>query len=77
MLTNHNKVVMPQTNQSLENSFYKTTSTIESCKTVNQLEGASNMVKNFKSLYKLVGYPNTLSYSLDRTLHKQYTICQL
>tara|TARA_R110000787_G_scaffold22932_1_gene66171 strand:+ start:503 stop:610 length:108 start_codon:yes stop_codon:yes gene_type:complete len=35
------------------------------------------MVENFKTLYKKVGYPKTLSYNLDETLNKQYTICQL
>ena len=64
-------------NPSLENSFNKTISVIKSCKTISQLEGASRMVKNFKTLYKKVGYPKILSYSLDETLNKQYTICQL
>ena len=59
---------MPRTNQSLENSYNKTISVIESCKTENQLEGASRMVKNFKEVYRRVGYPKALSYSLDRTL---------
>ena len=67
MLINHNKVVMLRTNQSLENSYNKTISVIESCKTENQLEGASRMVKNFKNLYGRVGYPRALSYNLDRT----------
>ena len=71
MLTN-NKVVMPRTNPSLENSYRKTISVIKSCKTENQLEGASRMVKNFKNLYKRVGYPKTLSYNLDRKLDKTY-----
>ena len=62
-------------NPSLENSYYKTISTIKSCKTENQLEGASRMVKNFKEIYGRVGYPKALSYSLDRTLQKQYTTC--
>ena len=61
----------------LENSYNKTISVIESCKTKDQLEGASRMVKNFKTMYKNVGYPRTLSYSLDRTLQKQRIICQL
>ena len=52
----------------LENSYNKTISVIESCKTENQLEGASRMVKNFKKLYGRVGYPKALSYSLDRAL---------
>ena len=59
MVTNHLQ---------LENSYNKTISVIESCKTENQLEGASRMVKNFKNLYKRVGYPKVLSYSLDRAL---------
>ena len=58
-------------NPSLENSYYKTISTIESCKTENQLEGASRMVKNFKEIYGRVGYPKTLSYSLDRALKRK------
>ena len=62
---------------SLKNSYNKTILVIKSCKTKSQLEGASSMVKNFKTLYKKVGYPKILSYSLDETLNKQYTICQL
>ena len=63
---------MLRTNQSLENSYNKTISVIESCKTENQLEGASRMVKNFKNLYGKVGYLKVLSYSLDRELCKTY-----
>ena len=59
-------------NPQLENSYYKTISTIESCKTENQLEGASRMVQNFKKLYGRVGYPRALSYNLDRKLDKTY-----
>tara|TARA_R110001592_G_scaffold296629_1_gene567090 strand:+ start:87 stop:275 length:189 start_codon:yes stop_codon:yes gene_type:complete len=55
-------------NPSLENSYNKTISVIESCKTENQLEGASRMVKNFKNLYRKVGYLKLLSYSLDRAI---------
>ena len=55
----------------LENSFYRTVSVIESCKTKEQLESASRMVKNFKELYGKVGYPKALSYNLDRKLDKQ------
>ena len=79
MLINHNKVIMLRTNQSLENSYNKTISTIKSCRTKSQLEGASRMVENFKNLYKQVGYPKTISYSLDETLKQQYIItrCQL
>ena len=59
-------------NPTLKNSYNKTISVIESCKTENQLEGASRMVKNFKNLYGRVGYPRILSYSLDRKLNKTY-----
>ena len=67
----HNKVLMPLTNPQLENSYYKTVSVIESCKTKEQLEGASRMVENFKELYGRVGYPKILSYKLDKSLDKQ------
>jgi len=59
------------TNPQLENSYYKTVLVIESCKTKEQLEGASRMVENFKELYGLVGYPKALLYNLDRKLDKQ------
>ena len=64
---------------SIENSYNKTILVIKSCKTKNQLEGASRMVENFKELYKKVGYPKALSYSLNETLKQQYIItrCQL
>ena len=61
----------------LENSYNKTISVIKSCKTISQLEGASRMVKNFKTLYKEVGYPKVLLYSLENAIQKQHTICQL
>jgi len=67
----HHKVIMLHNNPRLENSYYKTVSVIESCKTKEQLEGASKMVKNFKELYGKVGYPKALSYNLDRKLDKQ------
>ena len=59
--------------------YKKVIATIKSCKTKNQLESASRMVENFKNLYKNVGYPKVLSYSLDETLKQQYIItrCQL
>ena len=53
-------------NPPLKNSYHKTIAIIESCKTKNQLDGASKMVKNFKEIYKKVGYLKILSYSLDR-----------
>ena len=52
----------------LTKTYNKTLSVIESCETENQLESASRMVKNFKNLYKRVGYPKILSYSLDRAI---------
>ena len=61
--------------QHLEESYHKTISVIESCKTENQLEGASRMVKNFNNLYIKVGYPKVLSYSLDRALKRQKLWC--
>ena len=64
-------------NPSLKNSYNKVITTIKSCETKSQLEGASRMVENFKTLYKKVGYPKAISYSLDNAIQKQYTICQL
>ena len=59
--------------------YNKVIATIKSCKTKNQLEGASRMIENFKNLYREVGYPKVLLYSLDETLKQQYIItrCQL
>ena len=71
----NNKVMLTQT--TIDQSYNKVIATIKSCKTKSQLEGASRMVENFKTLYKRVGYPKILSYSLDNTLNKQHTICQL
>ena len=48
--------------------YNKVIATIKSCKTKDQLEVASNMIENFKEMYKQVGYPKVLSYSLDREL---------
>ena len=64
-------MINPHTRPQLENSYYKTVSVIESCKTKEQLESASKMVDNFKKLYGKVGYPKALSYNLDRKLDKQ------
>ena len=63
-------------NPKLKNSYNKVISTIKSCKTREQLEGAKRMANNFKLLYKEVGYPKTLSYNLDRTIYKKYFTCQ-
>tara|TARA_R110000824_G_scaffold75742_1_gene192056 strand:- start:3743 stop:3946 length:204 start_codon:yes stop_codon:yes gene_type:complete len=59
------------THPALIEAYNKTHTTVKSCKTKKQLEAAFNMVKNFKEMYKEVGYPKTLSYSLDRALIKQ------
>jgi len=61
----------------IDQSYNKVIATIKSCKTKIQLKGASKMVENFKFLYRKVGYPKILSYNLNETLNKQYTICQL
>ena len=58
-------------NPQLENSYYKVISVIESCKTEKQLKIAFSMVENFKIMYKQVGYPKALSYSLDRALKRK------
>ena len=55
-------------NPQLTETYNKVILTIESCKTENQLEGASRMVENFKEMYKEVGYPKSLSYNLDRAI---------
>ena len=57
---------------SLIKAYKKSYSTIESCHTEEQLNVASKLVKNFKKMYKLVGYPEVLSYSLDRKLKQTY-----
>ena len=49
-------------------AYNKVIEVIKSCKTKEHLEGASRMVENFKILYKEVGYPKTLLYSLDRAI---------
>ena len=52
-------------------SYHKVITTIESCKTRDQLKSASKMVKNFKNLYEQIGYPKVFSYNLDNKLNKQ------
>jgi len=61
----------------IDQSYNKVIATIKSCKTKTQLKGASRMVENFKVLYEKLGCPKILLYSLNETLNKQYTICQL
>ena len=46
----HNKVMLHS--PSLKNSFNKTLKVIESCTTKEQLNGALNMINNFKQFYK-------------------------
>ena len=55
----------------IDQSYNKVIATIKSCKTKIQLKGASEMVKNFEFLYRKVGYPKILSYSLDREYNKK------
>ena len=55
----------------IDQSYNKVITTIESCKTKEQLEGASRMVENFKKLYKQVGYPKVLLYNINKVLNKQ------
>ena len=52
-------------------AYKKTLKTIESCETEEQLKNASMMVENFKEMYKQVGYPKALSYSLDRAIKRK------
>ena len=63
----------------IDQSYNKVITTIKSCKTKSQLEGASRMVENFKKLYINVGYPKVLLYNINNILNKQYIIvrCQL
>ena len=58
-------------NPQLIKAYKKTIKTIESCNTEEQLKVASKMVKNFKKMYREVGYPKALSYSLDRALNRK------
>ena len=58
-------------NPQLIKAYKKTLKTIESCQTEEQLKTASVMVKNFKKMYKEVGYPKVLSYSLDRAIKRK------
>ena len=55
----------------IDQSYHKVITTIESCKTRDQLKSASKMVKNFKNLYEQIGYPKVCSYNLDNKLNKQ------
>mgnify|MGYP003120767806 CR=1 FL=1 len=50
----------------IDQSYNKIITTIKSCKSIIQLDGASRMVENFKELYERVGYPKVLLYNLDR-----------
>jgi len=59
----------------LEESYRKIILTIKSCKTKEQLEGASRMIENFKSMYKQVGYPKVLLYNIGIIIKKQNKLC--
>ena len=58
-------------NPQLIEAYKKTLNTVESCKTEEQLKTAFAMVENFKKMYKQVGYPKALSYSLDRVIKRK------
>ena len=58
-------------NPQLIEAYKKTLDTVESCKTEEQLKTAFAMVENFKKMYKQVGYPKALSYSLDRAIKRK------
>ena len=62
---------MPQNHPLLIEAYKKALDTIESCKTEEQLKVASVLVENFKKMYKEVGYPKALSYSLNRALKRK------
>ena len=55
----------------LTKAYKKVYNTIESCQTKEQLKTAFVMVENFKEIYKQVGYPKALSYSLDRAIKRK------
>ena len=55
----------------LTEAYKKTLNVIESCETEEQLVVAFVMVENFKEMYRQVGYPKTLSYSLDRAIKRK------
>ena len=52
-------------------AYKKALNTVESCETKEQLKVASVLVENFKEMYKEVGYPKALSYSLDRAIKRK------
>ena len=64
---------MPHNHQ-LESSFNKTLKVIESCTTKKQLEGASRMINNFKTLYGKVGYVKLLNYKLTKEYNNKKVI---
>jgi len=52
-------------------AYKKALNTVESCQTEEQLKVAFILVENFKKMYKEVGYPKALSYSLDRAIKRK------
>ena len=67
----NNKVMQINKHHPLVIAYRKALDTIESCQTEEQLKVASVLVENFKEMYKEVGYPKALSYSLDRALKRK------
>ena len=63
----------------IDQSYDKVITTIESCNTKEHLIGAEKMLNNFKLLYGTVGFPKAYSYSLDKILKNKYIqlTCQL
>ena len=74
MLNNHNNKAM-LIQKPVGQSFNKVITTIESCKTREQLDGAIKMVENFKKMYRQVGYTEVLLYKIKVTLKKQLKKC--
>jgi hypothetical protein len=56
-------------------SFNKVIATIESCKTIEQLEVATKMAENFKNIYRQCGYAEVLLYKISVTLKNQLKKC--
>jgi hypothetical protein len=65
------KVMLINKHPQLVKAYRKAIDTVESCQTKEQLEVASKLVENFKIMYKQVGYPKALSYSLDRAIKRK------
>ena len=66
-----NNKVMHIKHPQLIKAYKKALDTVESCQTEEQLKVAFVLAENFKKMYKQVGYPKALSYSLDRALKRK------